>query len=179
MSRRRHAWRGRAGFSIVESVMATVVVATMFVAAMRAVGASRTALFLVAERARGMALADALMSEILAQPYGDPSYGSSLGPGSDELDGTRSAWDDVDDYNGWVGNPVQDKQGAAIDGFDGWTRSVTVAWVNPSNLEQTKNQETGVKRITVTVKHGDAVRAELTTIRTLAWVEEIPAPYSD
>ncbi len=47
----------------------------------------------------------------------------------------------------------------------GWTRSVTVSWVSPTNINQTSNSETGLKCITVTVSKGGTVLATRSALR--------------
>jgi hypothetical protein len=67
----------------------------------------------------------------------------------------RASWNDVDDFDGYVETSPVDPAGTAIPGVpEGWSRSVTVEWVAPSNPSQTSQTETGLKRVTVTVKRG-------------------------
>jgi MSHA pilin protein MshD len=160
--------RIRGAFSLAEAVFATVVVAGMLVAALSTVGATRVGQQKMSERTRGRLLAQQLMSEILQQNYADPTLGvGSFGLGADEVgDGSRSLWDDVDDYHGRTESPPQYKNGTAIAGLAGWGWSVSVAWVNPSNLNQTVGTDMLVKRITVTVTHNGATVASAVAVRT-------------
>src|SRR5206468_12187441 len=68
-----------------------------------------------------------------------------------ELGETRVTFNDVDDYNGLSESPPQTANGTTIAGYTGWTRSVQVAWANPSNPSASSLIETGLKRITITV----------------------------
>ena len=77
-------------------------------------------------------------------------------------------WDDIDDYDGWSATPPETKDEEPLDGYDQWTRSVEVAFVKPTNLNQVDNT-TGVKRITVTASFNGVPAAELVAIRTQAW----------
>jgi hypothetical protein len=143
----------------------------MLVAALTALGAAAKHSQRISDRARGVLLAQDLMSEILAQAYEDPTLGTgSFGLGADETgDGSRELWDDVDDYNGWSAGPPEDKHGAVLPDLDGWERSATVAWVSPSDLTSTLNENQGLKRITVSITHNGVEVASLSAIRSWAW----------
>ncbi|MCK4343309.1 MAG: hypothetical protein KAY37_16465 [Phycisphaerae bacterium] len=161
-------------YTLIEVVISTVVVSVMLVAALHAVGAARLGLRQIGNHSRGVLLAQDLMTEILQQHYADPVYGlGSFGVDGDEATtGDRSLYDDVDDYDGWQVAPPQYKDGTEITWATEYERLVEVAWVLPSNPQQTSGSETGVKRITVTVSHDGAEVAELTALRTTGW----PAP---
>jgi hypothetical protein len=153
-------------------VISIVLVATVFAVAMNTVGASRTMMFRVADRAAADALAAQMAAEILALPYWSPVYHSGMGPNSEEAAaGDRSKFDDVDDYHNWSTTPPEHKNGTAMTDHAGLTRSVKTPWVDPSDLTTERNYETGVKRITVQVKRGDVVLAERIVIKTVAWTE--------
>lgn len=158
--------RMHAAFTMVEIVVTIAVVALMFVAAMNAVGASRTTLLRVGEQSRAHALAHELMQEILAQPYRDPHDPSSFGPTSTESNtGDRSLFNDVDDYDGWRAAPPETIDGEPLGGHDRFARSVAVTRVDPAELGPV-GYETGIKRITVTVTRGGVAVAEVTALRT-------------
>jgi len=144
-----------------------VVIAVMLVAAVHAVGGSAATRARVTKRVVGPYLADGLMAEILAQSYQDPTspvFGPEVSGGESAV--SRATWDDVDDYNGWVESPPQDKDGTVIAGMTGWERSVAVVWVNPADLTQVSATESGVKRITVTVRYNGVTVATRVAVRT-------------
>ena len=168
----------RPGFTLIEAVFSMLLVSVMFVAAMSATSASAIAQAHSADKGRGNLLAQALMSEIVVQPYTDPNVNSTtLGPdpGDTTNPPTRSKFNDVDDYDGWFESPPQNRDGTVIgstnpDGsvtsyYPGWSRKVSVVWVNPSNLMTSVSSESGVKRITVTVSHNNAVIATCVAVR--------------
>lgn len=156
------------GFALVEAMVAVLLVAGLFAASLAAVGASRGGMRTVADRSRATLLAEQLLNEAAARPYWD-GYGTGPGPESDETAaGDRSPYDDVDDYDGWSASPPQRKNGTVIDGFNGWRRTVEVRWTDPTDLSRTETSETGVKRITVTVRRNGKELAELTAVRTFA-----------
>src|SRR5690349_21464726 len=90
------------GFAIIEATISTVIIAVLLVAAMRSATASNLTQYKAAERAVGRRLAQGLMSEILAQPYQEPTDAVLFGPESSESTTSRAAYDDVDDYNGYT-----------------------------------------------------------------------------
>ncbi len=160
------------GFSLVEVVIAVVIVAVMLTAALTTVAASSKTQYLVGSRNQGNLLAQDLMAEILSQSYEElddlPLFGRESGEGAS----SRRNWDDVDDYHGWSSSPPQDKDGTAIPDLTGWTRRVSVEWVNPAMLTQVAGGSTGVKRITVSVMRGNVPMASLVAIRTEAWPQD-------
>ena len=161
----------RRAFSLVEVTLSVLIVGGMLVAALTTVGASRTSQFSIAERSRGLLLAELLMAEILQQPYQDGDFASpALGPEPAEgLAASRAAFDDVDDYNGWSASPPRNKDGTAIDWAERHERAVTVAWVNPANPAETWGGLSGVKRITVLVRRGGRRVGQLVALRTRVW----------
>ena len=156
----------RPGFSLIEAVIATVIVAVMLCAALQTVAAARASDYTVTNRARGQFLAQALLSEVLEQSYSDPLATPLFGP---EVGETRPTFDDVDDYSNNAELTPQDKSGNALPNTTGWTRSVVVEWVAIDNLNGPASlTETGIKRVTVTASYKGAPAATLTGFATQA-----------
>jgi type II secretory pathway pseudopilin PulG len=153
-------------FTIVEAVIATVIVSVMLVAALSAVGASRLIQHKISVSNQGRLLAESLMAEIIQQVYEDPNGAVVFGPETGEETTVRSDFDDVDDYHNWSGSPPKNKDGGAIPQSDGWQRTVTVQWVDPLDPTLVQAGETGAKRITVSAKQGIITHARLVAIRT-------------
>lgn len=162
---RRHAPRA---LSMVEVVVATLVVSTLLVAALNTLGAAKLSERKAADVTRGVLLAQDLLSEIVQQHYADPDNGAdSFGLDGDETgDGSRALWEDVDDYDGWGAAPPQHKDGTVMTDFDGWERRVSVAWVNPDDLSDVVGGNMDAKRVTVTVLYDGVEAAELVAART-------------
>lgn len=158
--------RHRQAFTLVEAVISLVVVSVMLVAALNVVGASRLSQFKTAQTIRGQKLAEELMVEILQQSYEDPDGSVTFGCESGETTTPRTGFDDVDDYHGWSSTPPVARDGTALRGQEGLSRSVSVQWVDPANPAQIASSETGAKKITVTVKSGTMPLASLVAIRT-------------
>jgi hypothetical protein len=93
------------------------------------------------------------MTEILGQAYRDKLNLSTLGPETGEAGANRNAFDDVDDYLTYTDSPPILRNGDPIQGFDNWSRTVSVLRANPQTPNTIPTSESGLKRIKVTVKH--------------------------
>lgn len=162
------------GYTMVEVVVSSAVVALMLVAALQAAGAARLNLVQVSQHSRGMALAQDLMTEILQQAYADPDESPLWGREPAELLSlTRALFDDVDDYLAYMEGSLKYKNGTTMPDGKGWARRVEIAMLDPSDLSVvegvTPDVDTGLKRITVTVECNGILVATLEAIRTAAW----------
>ncbi|MBX3358942.1 MAG: hypothetical protein KF745_11010 [Phycisphaeraceae bacterium] len=90
-----------------------------------------------------------LMAEIMQTRYSEPCATPLFGPEVGES--SRSAWDDVDDYNGYVEKQLTDRAGGSLAAGAGWQRAVAVARVSPTDpMGSALSTDLGLKRITVT-----------------------------
>ena len=137
-------------FSLVEVTVSIAIVGVMLVASLHTVGMAKRTQRIMGDQGRGQLLAQQLMSEILTQLYAD----AVTGFGSFGLEEGEAA--------------TGDRSLFEISELRGLTRSVSVTWVNSLNLSQICGNDTGVKRITVTVRRGDQVVASLVALRTAA-----------
>lgn len=167
------------GFTLVEAVMSILIVGLMLVAALNTVGASKVAQARTAEQAIGPMLAQDLMSEILSQRYQEPDDSIVFGLELNELGSSRAAYDDVDDYHGWSASPPRAKDNSVLPDLANWSRHVTVARADTSDPNNNSLTETGLKRVTVTVKHQGRTVYTLTALRTDGWPEEAPESGDD
>ena len=159
------AARWRAGITLIEAVLSTLVVSIMLVSVLHTLGSSAIADRVHAGQRVRPALASQLMAEILATEYEDAGGTPLFGLEDGESGFSRANFDDVDDYHAWSESPVQDNAGAAIAGLSGWTRAVTVQWVDPSNVATVVGAEAGLKRIVVTVTDSQGRTTTVTGIR--------------
>lgn len=146
--------------------MSIVIVGGLMVVALNTVGASTTAQYSTANHGRGRLLAASLLAEIMQQSYVDTGASPLFGLEVSESGLNRADFDDSDDYSAWTETPPKNKDGTSLPGPTGWTRSVAVSWVNPTNSTQIVGTDQGVKRIKVTVMHQGVVMAELTAIKS-------------
>lgn len=153
-------------FTLMEAVISTVIVAVMLVTALNVVGASKITQHKAALVSRGRMSAESLMSEILQQSYQEPGATYVFGRESGESDTSRTAYDDVDDYQGWTESPPVAKDGTALPNSANWRRTVTVAWVDPLNPKQVSGTETGAKRITVVALFRSVPQATVVAVKT-------------
>ncbi len=166
------------GLTLPEMVISTVLVGVTLVVALNLVGTSKHAQQSANRRHQGHRLAQSLICEILRQGYADPVDGpDSFGLSAAETaTGDRSLFDDVDDYDMWQEDPPENKDGTLPTGLDGWTRTVRVNWVNPSNPNQNSATPTGVKRIDVGVEYNSAEMARLSAIKSIGLPPPIEEP---
>lgn len=158
-----------AGFTLIESVIAAGIVGVMLASAVSLAGSAGVAQYKTAEKATAGALADAMISEVSVRAYIDPGANPAFGlePGEGAA-AARSAYDDVDDYHGLNEAIPAQRDGTVIPGLTGWVRSVAVAWVSPAAPDSVSGSDTGLKRITVTIRHNNATIVTRATLRSNA-----------
>lgn len=162
--------RIRHGFTLMESVIASGVLALLVVAGLNASGALGVARRDLGDRALAAGLAADILSEITALPYEDPTNAEGkLGPEADETP-SRDVFDDVDDYAGLMESPPLDASGIALTTEAGWEQSVDVrfATFDWAAISETSD-DVGLKQITVTVRLRGKVMASLSAIRARGW----------
>ncbi len=153
--------RKSAGFSLVEAVLSTAIVAGMFVAAMNTLGASGASQYRLGRYQQGLGLAQQLMAEILQQDYlVTPATPVFAG------DTTRANFDEISDYDGWQASPPQYKDGTAVPDTTDFKRTVTIDYVNLNNFQEVGQADFGLKRIRVTVYKNNETIVTLEAVRT-------------
>lgn len=156
----------RRALTLIEVVASTMIVGMMCVAALNSLGAATRSSMSIGNRAVAAGLADELMAEILQTNYSDPNDTPTFGTEGTESSGTRTGYDDVDDYNGWNQSPPLARDGSQITNRTDWRQRVTVSYVVPATPTQTSVTDQGAKRIKVTIEYKDQVLAEQFAIRT-------------
>ena len=147
------------GFSLVETSISTLLVGLLLVASTNTVGMSVRTQQLTAYMVTASALADSLMSEILASSYMEPGATYSfITRESGESGGSKANYDDVDDYDGWQEQPPQYRDGSSLPNLSSWKRKVLVEWVTIANGSVAKsNFETNLKRVTIEI-HSNGIK---------------------
>lgn len=156
MRLRRHP-----GYTLVEVAISTLIVGVLLVAALNTTGYATRGQIDNKQRAQAKLIANAMLAEILELPYQERTTTPAFGPETGEV---RATYDDVDDYMLFSDSPPVDKQGVALAGGEGLTRSVVVSYVEPDNLTATSNTDKGIKRIVVSVARGGTQLVSLTTV---------------
>ena len=145
----------RRGIAYVDVFVSMVIVSLAIVAGLHAFGVFAKGSLSDRDTAIAMELASQLAAEIRGQAFED-SGAPVFGPESGETDGTRNSFDDVDDYNNWSASPPKRRDGTAMTDYQDYTQQASVALYGSANQ----------KKITVTIKKGDRVLAEVVLLRS-------------
>ncbi len=160
--------KGEAGLSLVEVLVATMVVSLLALATHGVTGLILDTRSEADDADLVDELGVSLLEEIAVLPFNDPQDGgTSIGPETGEWvpNGDRVLFDDVDDYAVWNGSPpLQQKDGTLIN-ISNYTRTVSVSYVNPSNFNLASFTPTDSKRITVYVLRNGTVAKRFSTVR--------------
>lgn len=165
MTSRRHL-RARRGLTLVEAIMSCLVVAVVLVMTMRLVAATARSGRVLSDSATAADLADGLLAEILGKSYTDPISPATFGIEAGETTTSKANYDDVDDYNGWTQTYTFTGRTSAADSV---TASVAVSRATLATPSSDAASESGLKKITVTVKRQNRVLA----VRS-AWKADAP-----
>lgn len=118
------------GVTLIETVLSLLILGGAFVAVLNSVASARASQSVAADRQYARILAEDLMAEILnTTTYKEDD---TMGPEVGEFTGTRSAFDDIDDYKNWTSTPPTEMDGTPIPGAEGLTRRV---WVLRAQLD--------------------------------------------
>jgi hypothetical protein len=140
----------RTGLTLIEILASTFLVGALLVGSLAAVGGIFRTWSAGATHRDALSLAEVLLAEILLQSYEEPADTPRFGRESGESSSDRSAWDDVDDYDGWTSAPSL-RDGTALTGYTGWTCAVRIELVRVASPEQTATTDEGLKRIVLVV----------------------------
>ena len=143
--------RSRAGLTLAEVSISTLIVGLMMVASLKSVGGVYTTWTAAADMHDGISLADQLLAEIMQSEYEEPDATVAFGPEVGEGVSIRDLWDDVDDYASWSKSPPSKKDGTVLPGWIGWTRTATVQLASVAAPLTVPASDEGLKLITVTV----------------------------
>ena len=137
----------RYGLSLIETVVSTVLVTILMVAATSTVAQVNRITSARTYRHDAARYAQYYMSEITSKPFVCPdcnseAIGRGLGEGS-----IRANWNDCDDYHNLYLSHLTDEQGNAIPGASGWRLYVNIWFSNPSSPTTAVLNRTDLKRI--------------------------------
>jgi type II secretory pathway pseudopilin PulG len=158
----------RRALSLLEVVVATLIVGLMAVVALNALGAVTRSSTSFGNRAIALGLAEDLMAEIMQVAYKEPDDTPVFGREGPEAAGPRAQFDDVDDFHNWNRQPPQDRNGTTLADRADWRRRVTVEQVAANNPTQVaaNSTDTGVKRVHVFIEYRGEVLIELIALRS-------------
>lgn len=155
----------RDGVTLIEIMVSLVLVSTVLLVSLTA------SANLMRNDAENRTASDAqwivgwMLDEISAAEFRDreaPVYGIE----SDEDAADRTTYDDVDDYHNFTQSPPTFRNGVAMDGFDGWTISVTVtpAIGDATGIVTSNDDSDPLRRIVVNCDAPDGTRASADAI---------------
>ncbi len=188
----------RRGFSLVEAMAALAIVGiaagAILSASMNSVSSTDGSL----RNYQALGIAQGMIDEISGMRYmavGADPYDTFLGPNTSEKATGRSAFNDLDDYNGWSEQPLKEKGGQSLGNEDGdgsardpnfrvpssyftrWRTQVTVyyanegAWTTPLS----PSSPTSYRTLQVKVQYNDPTLGYLdlaNLTRTFSYVPE-------
>jgi len=116
------------GFSLVEVLLASVILAIISICLTQAIVAGQQQSYNAVDTHRAAALADSLLERVLALPYNDPDGDSD--PGPEDGEDAYTDFDNLDDYHGYsedAGELIDPAGNAWPDAYQACARAVTVA----------------------------------------------------
>jgi type II secretory pathway pseudopilin PulG len=142
------------GFTMIETTVSIALVSILLIGSLSTFAYTTNTINRDMDGLRALGLAEDLFSEISTLHFVDPVETTTrFGRESTETSTTnRSAWDDLDDYNGLSESTLRYRDGTAIPNLSGWTRQVTVTGINPSTLTNTTNISEPLRLITITLQ---------------------------
>jgi MSHA pilin protein MshD len=171
----------RAGFGLLETSVATLLVGAVLVTSMQTVAAVSKHRGGSSQSTTASLLADELLSEILEKEYKEPTQTPTFGPESGETN--KTLYDDVDDYNGLNESPPKYNDNTSMTSLAGWTRDVTVTQVAATDpifsttirvgttavgvglASRGSNTDTGVRKVVVNVRKNGTILATVSGLR--------------
>lgn len=147
--------RSDSGLTLMEVMFALLVLSFSVAALTQAVVSGQSHTYEAMHASRAIALAEAMIDEVLSKPYDDPDGDVTAGPDSGE--NNRTKFDCADDYDGYtedIGDVVDQSLTAYPDLYSNFGRSVTVDYVTES-LPDLGGDHAGMSvTVTVTDTHG-------------------------
>jgi hypothetical protein len=126
----------------------------------------------------GPTLAAELLHEVLTTQYEDEdSPNTAPGPEVGETGTNRTGFDDIDDFHGWSSPSAVRADGTPIPMGAGWSRQVTVEFIDPQTMTMTTN-DTGLKQVTVVVQSPAGGTVQTQALRSNIGASERP-PHAD
>ena len=136
---RRQDTQPARGFTLVEALLASVVLAMAITAVTMPFTAGARNELENARRTLAVALAQEMMEEILSKPFADDVQDFARSPGPDAGEGSRTFFDNMDDYDGYEELPgsiaSHDGQLFTDAAADGLSRHVSAGYVYVSGQD--------------------------------------------
>ena len=118
---------------------------------------------------RARAISSLLLDEVAKLAYVDPQEpANTIGPDTYEDVQDRFTFDDVDDYDGLMLTPITDYDATWLTD-DQWVATFRVVWICSDDPAQTKSDDTGLKRVEMTLSHAGRDVYIASTIKSRGW----------
>ena len=153
---------GRAGFTLIEAVVATAIVGIGVSALFVSLKAGTEVNGASADLTQAVFVAQEIREWTLKLPFTDPDPGDQGKPPGP--DGADPQWwvDDLDDLMDVAYSPPRNGSGESMYGLDDWSQAITLTWRDPKNLSAVVTPgSSDVVHVQVEVSRGS--RALLTT----------------
>jgi len=170
-------FRRSGGFTLVEMILSLTILAVAIPVLVSLFSGGLRQPQWAREQTQALFLAQGLMEEIVthkwdeaATPPGHTNVPSTIGLDAGEVIGDRSTYDDIDDYDGLLDNPMHDAKGTTLTGFAGFWSQTHVDYVASDKATPDfdtalgKGAGTDFKRVNVTVNWPDG-NVTLTAMR--------------
>ncbi len=146
----------RNGFSLLEVLISTILVAMILISSLRLWAELLEKRITSSHELRAAYLAQQVMTRVLSLRFCDAEHPLSMGRETDEIiqDSFLESVDDIDDFIGWS---------ERLD--ESWTRRADVSYVLPSAPDVEVVDRTSLKKITVTVFFRDRVVTQLVALK--------------
>ena len=141
MPRSSRIFRSARAFTLIEAVLSALIVGIAMVPALQMLGSTAVDRRAHADLARGMALAESLMGEIVQCKYTTGSVVSL----------NRTSWTELSDYSAFTESPPTNRDGTVIPGYTGWTRAAAVTFVTAATPDVSTGIDIGLRKIAVTI----------------------------
>lgn len=167
----------RRGFTLAEVLVATAILGLVIAAALQVVGVAGATARVARDEVAGVNVAEHLLSDIMMRRYAESAWDNPIGPDLGEGDGLLQPYDDVDDYNGYTGQPNTFFSGSNLHKkTPTWTYRVSVVWVATEPPFAQSATPTRGKRIDVEVRFFGRTVTTLSGYR-FAGVDELLEPH--
>lgn len=137
--------RRRSGFTLIEVVVSTTILAGLTFATMQGVALVARLRMASEDQVRAAYLGRAMMDEIAALPYGGAAVVTPAPAGA------RTSMDEISDYHAYTERPPRDRTGTVLPGFPEWTRRVRTRFVSTGDFTVVTNTDTGLREVFVQV----------------------------
>ncbi len=155
---------GRAGFSLVEILMAVILIAIGITGLMSALTAGTRTNAAGRDLATASFLAQEIREFTLSIPFADPDQDDSTTPGPNGSD-PRTFVDDLNDMMSVTYDPPIDGQFNQMSDMNGWSQVVQITWRDPTDLTSVVADGTSnVVYVQVTVKRNED------SVLTTGWI---------